>query len=362
MVNDRGPQLRVNTRSEWVNVATDAMWEAMQRAVIGWPHRGEDQNINRLERMVALLTGKEAALFVPTTNCANLLAMMALCRGGEQVIMEHRCHLWWVEQNIPRLTAAAPRMLPGNKFGEMALDDIESAINEQRYGMRPKTAAVCLENTHNVCGGVALSPQSIAQVVAVAHRYGARVFIDGARLFNAAAAHQVSLREMTADVDALSLSLNKGLGAPFGAMLCGSKELIASSRKNHAVLGSHSIHKVGFLAAAAIVALETMVDRLPEDHARARNLAESLAETPGLHVDLETVQTNIVRVELDEMQPAAFVELVEAKGVGVLVLDAKAVKFITHYGITDEDIVTAAAVVKEVLAENSAAAVRSTTM
>ena len=354
MVNPSVPSLRVNTRSEWVNVATDAMWEAMRNAVIGWPHRGEDKSVNQLETMVAQLTGKEAAMFVPTTNCANLLAMMALCQSGEQVIMEHRCHLWWVEGNIPRLTAAAPRLLPGNKFGEMDVEDIESAINEQRYGMRSRTATVCLENTHNVCGGVALSPRYIAQVAKIAHQYDAHVFIDGARLFNAAAAHQVPLCEMTANVDALSLSLNKGLGAPFGAMLCGSKELIAKSHKNHTILGSHSIHKAGFLAAAAVVALETMVDRLPEDHARARKLAELLIDTPGLHIDLETVQTNIVRVECETMTPVEFAEQVEDNGVGVLVLDSKAVKFITHYGINDEDIEVAASIVKKVIAEHSA--------
>jgi len=360
MTDRRASELRVKTRSEWVNVATDAMWKAMQEAEIGWPHRREDPHVNRLEEMVAQLAGKEAAMFVPTTNCANLLAMMGLCRSGEQVIMEHRCHLWWVEQNIPRLTGAAPRMLPGNKFGEMALDEIDSAIREQRYGMRPGTAAVCLENTHNVCGGVALSPQYTAQVAKIAHQHDARVFVDGARILNAAAALRVPLRELTADVDAFSLSLNKGLGAPFGAMLCGSEELISASHDNHTVLGSHSIHKAGFLAAAAIVALETMVDRLPEDHARARRLAELLADTPGLHIDLETVQTNIVRVELDKICPHTFVEQVESKGIGVLVLDSKAVKFVTHYGISDEDIEFAASIVKQVVAHLSASTTVST--
>ena len=149
-------QLRVNTRSEWVNVATDAMWDAMRNAVIGWPHFGEDDNVNRLEAMVADLTGKESSMFVPTTNCANLLAMMGLCSSGDQVIMESRCHLWWVEQNIPRLTGASPRLVEGNKLGEMDSAEVEAAILEQRYGMKPRTAAVCLENSHNVCGGVAL--------------------------------------------------------------------------------------------------------------------------------------------------------------------------------------------------------------
>ncbi len=353
-------QLRVNTRSEWVNVATDAMWKAMQEAEIGWPHRREDPHVNRLEGMMAEIAGKEAALFLPTTNCANLLAMMGLCRSGQQVIMESRCHLWWVEQNIPRLTAASPRLLPGNKFGEMRLESIATAIVEQRYGMRPETAAVCLENTHNVCGGVALAPAYIQQVAELAHRHSARLFIDGARIFNAAAAVQVPLSELTANVDAFSVSLNKGLGAPFGALLCGSEELIEAARQNHTILGSHSIHKAGFLAAAGIVALETMVDRLPEDHARARRLAELLADTPGLHIDLETVQTNIVRVNLDDIDPHTFCEHVEANGVGVIVLDNRSVKFITHAGISDADIELAASIVKEVVAALSTAGAVST--
>ncbi len=345
--------LRVNTRSEWVNVATDAMWDAMRRAVIGWPLLGEDENVNRLEAMVADLTGKEASVFVPTTNCANLLAMMGLCNSGDQVIMESRCHLWWVEQNIPRLTGSSPRMLLGNKLGEMDPAAIDAAIQEQRYGMRPKTAVVCLENSHNVCGGVALPPSYVSRTAEVAHKHNAKLFVDGARLFNAAAAHNVALSEMVADVDVLSLSLNKGLGAPFGAMLCGSKNFISESRDNHKMLGSHSIHKAGFLAAGAIVALETMVDRLPEDHARARKLAELLAQSPGLTLDMATVQTNIVRVEVDDMSPHDFAAQVEEKGVGVMVLDNRAVKFITHYGISDEDVEFVANVAKEVVDGNA---------
>ena len=345
--------LQVNTRSEWVNVATDAMWDAMRKAVIGWPHLGEDQNVNRLESMIADLTGKAASVFLPTTNCANLLAMMGLCDHCDQVIMENRCHLWWVEQNIPRLTGASPRMLPGNKLGEMDLDEVAAVIEEQRYGMKPSTAVVCLENSHNVCGGVALPPSYLAQAAEVAHQYGVSLFVDGARLFNAAAAHQVPLREMVAEVDVLSLSLNKGLGAPFGAMLCGSQESILEARENHKILGSHSIHKAGFLAAGAIVALETMLDRLPEDHVRAQKLAHLLVDIPGLNVDLETVQTNIVRVEPETMSPRDFASQVEAKGVGVMVLDQRAVKFITHYGIDDAGVEFVAKIAQEVIAANA---------
>ena len=345
-------KLLVDTRGEFFAPPTEAMWDAMRSAELGWPMKGDDPNVNRLEEMAAELTGKEAAMLVPTTSVANLLGMMGYCQRGDQAIMEARCHMWWVEErNIAAHTGAVPRLVRGDRLGEMPPEEIESAILERGYSYRPRTAMVCLENTHNISGGVALSPRYMGQVADLAHRHDAAVFVDGARLWNAAVAHGVPLSTMAGDVDAVSLSLNKGLGAPYGAMLCGSEELIRRSRQNHRVLGSHSVHKEGMFAAAAIVALETMMDRLAEDHRRARRLAELLSALPGLSVDMETVQTNIVRVETNDMDPAVFVERVMDRGVGVGVLDQKAVKFVTHYGIDDGDIETVAELVGQVVNE-----------
>ena len=189
----------------------------------------------------------------------------------------------------------------------------------------------------------------MTQVSQVAHSHDAALFVDGARFFNAAVAHGLSLSELAAPVDALSLSLNKGIGAPYGSMLCGSASLIEGARENHRMLGSHSIHEEGMFAAAAIVALETMIPRLAEDHARARCLAELLSAMDGISVDMETVQTNIVRVEINCMTPAEFTERVLGRGVGVSVLDAGAVKFITHHGLGDDEIDAAAQIVGAVL-------------
>ena len=203
--------------------------------------------------------------------------------------MEERCHLWWVEErNIAALAAAVPRLIRGNKLGEMAVDDIEAALTDSAYGFHPRTSLVCLENTHNVAGGTALPLDYMTFVSQVAHDHGAAVFVDGARFFNSAVAQGLSLRELAAPVDARSLSLNKGLGAPYGSLLCGSAEFIEQARENHRMLGSHSIHKEGLFAAAAIVALETMIPRLAEDHARARHLAELLGAMDGIRVDMET--------------------------------------------------------------------------
>lgn len=344
-------KLIVDTRGEFVLGPTEGMWEAMRSAEIGWPLWREDPYVNRLEGMVAHLTGKEAAMLVPTTNVANLLGMMGYCQRGDQAIMEARCHLWWVEErNIAAHTGAVPRLIRGNKLGEMALEEIEFAILEQAYASRPRTALVCLENTHNVSGGVALPPRYMAEVGELARRHEAAVFVDGARLFNAAVAHSVPLSSMTRNIDAVSLSLNKGLGAPYGAMLCGSSEFIERSRQNHQVLGSHSVHKEGIFAAAAIVALETMIDRLSDDHRRARRLAELLSSQPGLSVDMETVQTNIVRVDVQCMDPFTFVERVLDAGVGVTVLDQQSVKFVIHHGIDDRDVETVAELVSQVVA------------
>ena len=346
----RSHKLIVDTRGEFILPPTEAMWEAMRSAELGWPLWGEDPNVNRLEEMIAQMTGKEAALLVPTTSVANLLGMMGYCQRGDQAIMEARCHLWWVEdRNIAAHTGAVPRLIRGNKFGEMSLEDIEAAIMEQGYSYRPRTALVCLENTHNIAGGVALPPHYMAQVGELAHRHGAAVLVDGARLFNAAVAHGVPLRDMAGPVDVLSLSLNKGLGAPYGGMLCGTKNFIEQARKNHRVLGCHSVHKEGIFAAAAIVALETMMDRLAEDHRRARRLGELLVPLPGIKVDMETVQTNILRVDTTSMDPFTFVRRVLDRGAGVSVLDSNSVKFVTHHGINDKNVETVAEIVREVL-------------
>lgn len=328
------------------------MWEAMHDAEIGWPEWGEDPYVLRLEELAAEMTGKQAAMLCPTTNVANLLAIMSFCTRGDIAIVEQRCHLWWVEErNIATYTGAVPRPIRGDRFGQMAPADIEAAIVDTAYGFHPRIPLVCLENTHNVAGGIAQSPQYMEQVANVAHRHGATVFVDGARMFNAAVACQVSLKEMVAPVDACSLSLNKGIGAPYGSMLCGSAELISKAREHHRVLGSHSVHKEGMFAAAAVVALETMIPRLAEDHVRARRLAELLSSLEGIYIDMDTVQTNIVRVEIECMKPSEFVGRVLARGAGVSELDASSVKFITHHGISDGDIDSVAAIVGDVLSE-----------
>ncbi len=348
MTDRRKPE--IDTRGEFLLPPTEAMWEAMRAAEFGWPAWGEDPYVNQLQEMGAAMTGKQAALLCPTTNVSNLLGMMGYCRRGDVAIMEERCHLWWVEErNIAALAAAVPRLIRGNKLGEMTIDDIEVALGDSAYGFHPRTAVVCLENTHNVAGGTALSLDYMTRVSQVAHDHDAAVFVDGARFFNAAVALGVSLRDLAAPVDALSLSLNKGIGAPYGSLLCGTAEFIEKARENHRILGSHSIHKEGMFAAAAIVALETMIPRLAEDHTRARRLAGLLSSMDGIGVDMETVQTNIVRVEIGCMTPEEFTERVSARGVGVSVLDNGAVKFITHHGVDDGDIEAVAQVVREVL-------------
>ncbi len=343
-------KLIVDTRGEFILPPTEAMWEAMRSADFGWTLWREDPYVIRLEEMIAELTGKETAMFVPTTSVANLLGMMGFCQRGDQAIMEARCHLWWVEdRNIAHHTGAVPRLIRGNKFGEMAVEEIEATILEQGYSYRPRTGMICLENTHNISGGVPLTTEYMTRVGDLARRHDIPVFADGARLFNAAVALGVSLKTLAKPLDAVSLSLNKGLGAPYGAMLCGSQEFIERARKDHRILGCHSVHKEGIFAAAAILALETMYERLAEDHRRARRLAELLSPLPGLEVDMETVQTNIVRVDTTSMDPSTFVQKVLDRGAGVSVLDPTSVKFVTHHGISDQDVETVAELVREVL-------------
>ena len=349
----RPRKLIVDARGEFIAPPTEAMWEAMKSADYGWPLLGEDVNVNQLEEMGAEMTGKEAALLVPTTSVANLLGMMGYAQRGDVAIMEARCHLWWVEErNIAHHTGAVPRLIRGNKFGEMSLEDIEGTIMESGYSYRPRTSLICLENTHNICGGTALSPRYMTQVAELAHKHGAVVLVDGARLFNAAIAHNVPLSDLAGPVDVVSISLNKGIGAPYGAMVCGTKDFIEQAGKNQRVLGCHSVHKEGIFAAAAIVGLKTMIDRLIEDHIMARRLAELIASLPGLEVDMETVQTNIVRIETMSIDPFILVQRVFDRGVGMSVLDQKAVKMVTHRKISDKDIEFAVKVIEEALALN----------
>jgi threonine aldolase len=331
------------------------MWEAMRRARPGLALGGEDPLVRELVALGARLLGKETGLFVPTCSMANLLALVSTAEPGDQVVFESTAHMVWSEGwSLAHPAGVFPRLLDGIR-GIPEPAALEEAIGTPRFGRMPRTALVCLENSHNNAGGTVATPEQTASIAETAHRYGAALHLDGARLFNAAASLGVAAERLAALADTVSVSLNKGLSAPEGALLCGPRAVIDRARRWAQRLGAASLHKAGIAAAAGIVALTTMVDRLKEDNRRAARLAATLVGVPGLSVDLATVQTNIVNVELRMPAADALVARAAERHVLALARSARRVRFVTHRMIEDADIDLAAGVVARTAAEGEAA-------
>ena len=270
----------VDLRSDTVTTPTPAMREAMYSAEVGDDVYGEDPTVNRLQALAAEKTGKEAGLFVTSGTMGNLAAVLAHCDRGDEVILGNLAHTFLFEAGgISALGGVHSHQIPNQPDGTLALDDILAAIRPDDAHF-PVTRLICLENTHNRCGGVSLSVEYTRQVGELAHEHGLQVHLDGARLFNAAVAQGVSAAELAGPVDSVTFCLSKGLSAPVGSVLCGSGEFIHRAHRIRKQLGG-GMRQAGVLAAAGIVALETMVDRLAEDHARARTLASRLQALPG---------------------------------------------------------------------------------
>ena len=328
----------IDLRSDTVTRPTPAMREAMYRAEVGDDVFGEDPTVNRLERMAAERMGKEAALFVASGTMGNLAALLAHCGRGDEVIAGDRSHTILFEQGgMAALGGIVPHPVPNQADGTLRLEDIEHAIRGDNIHL-PRTRLICLENTHNMCDGSPLTPEYTAQVARLARAHGLALHLDGARIFNASVALGVDVRELTAEVDSVTFCLSKGLCAPVGSVLCGSGDFIAAARRARKVLGG-GMRQAGILAAAGIVALEGMTERLAEDHARARRLAEGLARLPFVHV--APVSTNILYFWLDQaagLTPEQFVDGLAERGVLLLGRENGRFRAVTHYWIGDEDI------------------------
>lgn len=340
----------VDLRSDTVTRPTPAMREAMYKAEVGDDVFGDDPTVNRLEEMAAERLGKEAALFVASGTMGNLVALLTHCGRGDEVILGDCSHTFLFEQGgMAALGGIMPRPLRNQPDGTLHLEDIEGAIRADNPHF-PRTRLVCLENTHNVCNGTPLTAEYTAQAARLAHDHGLRVHLDGARIFNAAAALGVDVRELVREVDSVMFCLSKGLCAPVGSLLCGSADFIAEARRARKVVGG-GMRQVGILAAAGIVALEQIADRLAEDHVRAKRLAEGLAEIPGLEV--APVTTNILYFQLTEEVSKTSEEVEQALADrGVLMLGRGDVRFraVMHYWIGDEDIERAVEAMRVALA------------
>ncbi len=341
----------IDLRSDTVTQPTPEMRQAMAQAEVGDDVYGEDPTVNRLEAMAAERMGKEAAMFVPSGTMGNLAAILTHCGRGDEVILGDQAHTFTSEAGgIAALGGVHPHPVRNAPDGTMALEDILGAIREDNPHY-PRTRLICLENTHNRCNGAALSVAYTAAVGHLAHERGLKLHIDGARIFNAAVAQGVDARDLAAPADSITFCLSKGLCAPVGSVLCGSADFIREARRTRKVLGG-GMRQAGILAAAGIVALETMVDRLAEDHANARRLAAGLANLPGVAIAPEHVQTNIVffdlkpEVRLGAREVAA--QLAE-RGVKVGVAGPRRFRAVTHYWVKAEDIDRALAAFAAVL-------------
>lgn len=330
----------IDLRSDTVTHPTPAMREAMARAEVGDDVYREDPTVNRLEAMAADLLGKEAALFVPSGTMGNLIGVLGHCQRGDEVIMGHLGHTFLFEGGgVSALGGVFVHTLPNQPDGTLRLEDILAAIRPSDVH-HPITRLVVLENTHNRCGGVPLSVAYTRQVGEAVHARGLALHLDGARIFNAAVALGVTAQALAEPADTVTFCLSKGLCAPVGSVLCGSRDFIERARRIRKQLGG-GMRQAGILAAAGIVALETMIDRLADDHARARALAQGLARLPGIRLPMGMPATNMVFIALDESLPLdapAFAARLTDHGVRVGVIGPRQFRLVTHYWIGDAEV------------------------
>ena len=329
----------IDLRSDTVTLPTPTMREAIYHAELGDDVFGEDPTTKRLEKIAAERMGKEAAVMVASGTMGNLVCVLTHCRRAEEVILGNRSHTFLYEAGgMSALGGIHPHTIVNQPDGTMRLEDIEAAIRGHNVHF-PRTRLICLENTHNRCNGSALTPEYMETVAALAKDRGLMVHLDGARIFNAAVALQVDVKELTRHADSLSFCLSKGLSAPVGSVVCGSREFIAEARRNRKVLGG-GMRQSGIIAAAGITALEQMVDRIAEDHANAQRLAEGIARITGLAIEPEKVQTNIIYFNLvsQRFTIEKLVTQLNNKGIKILQVAPTRLRAVTHYGISAEDI------------------------
>ncbi len=341
----------IDLRSDTVTHPTPAMRQAMFEAEVGDDQYGEDPTVNRLEARAAGLLGKEAAVFVTSGTMGNLSSVLAHCGRGDEAIVGDESHILWFESGgVSTLGGVPVFALHTDRFGQLDPDAIADAIRPARPGY-PRTGVVCLESTHNRCGGVVLGLDYMRDVREIAHERGVPVHLDGARIFNAAATLGVPASAIAAEVDSVQFCLSKGLGAPVGSMVAGSADFVGEVRKQRKVLGG-AMRQAGIVAAAGLVAFDTMIERLPEDHVRARILADGLSEVDGITIDRETVQSNIVVFRVDGMRDHSdFIARLRERGVAISNYGLRGARMVTHYQIDDVAIETALNAIDDVMAE-----------
>jgi threonine aldolase len=337
----------VDLRSDTVTRPTAAMRRAMAEAEVGDDVYGEDPTVRRLEERVAELLGTEAALFVPSGTMANQIALRAQTRPGDEVIISKDAHCWRHESGALAANAGVQtQMMPGYMF---TAAEVRAAYKADDNAHNAPTRVVAIENSHNMGGGTCWELPALAEVIQQTHALGMATHLDGARLWNAAVACKVSERELAHGFDSISVCLSKGLGAPVGSLVAGSRELV---RKCHRLRKLHGggMRQVGILAAAGLYALEHHRARLADDHANARAFADALAGAKNLVVEVPNVQTNIVMIDLERGTANAVTALAREDGVLIGANGPMRIRAVTHLDVDREGVLRAAKVIAEIAA------------
>lgn len=327
----------IDLRSDTVTMPGDCMRRVMYEAEVGDDVYGEDPTVTKLEETAAELTGKEAALFVTSGTQGNLVALLTHCPRGSEVIMESEAHIFMYEVGgLAALGGLVPVRVNGHR-GVLAAADVKANIRGENIHY-PETGLICLENTHNRAGGTVVSAEQTRAVAEVAHAHNIPVHVDGARIVNAAVALGVPVSKLTEPVDTVNVCLSKGLGAPVGSVLCGPREFIGRARKYRKMVGG-GLRQAGVIAAAGLHALLHNVGRLAEDHANAHFLAEGLNNIPGIKVDMDIVQTNIILADIagTGYSTSEFVDRMMGQGIKAGAFGPTVIRFVTHLDVTRDD-------------------------
>ena len=330
---------KIDLRSDTVTLPTKGMINAISNADLGDDVFNEDPTINHLEELAAKTFNKEAALFVPSGTMANLVAVLSHCQRGDEVILGDQSHTFLYEAGgISAFGGIHSRQLSNQEDGTIEIEDIKNAIRKDDVHF-PPTRLICLENTHNRCLGMPLSVDYTNSVAEIAKNNSLDIHVDGARIFNAAVASGDSVSDLTEQVDSVSFCLSKGLSAPAGSLLCGTKEFISRARRNRKALGG-GMRQAGILAAAGIVALENMTGRIIEDHNNARALAEGISSIEGIIINPDMIKTNIIYFSLDHSKITSelLLDKMLKKNIHFFELGPSWFRLVTHAGISKSDI------------------------
>ncbi len=345
----------IDLRSDTVTKPTPEMREAMAEAEVGDDVYGDDPTLNRLEELAADMLGKEAAVFVPSGTMGNLIALLVHCQRGDEAIVGYKSHIYLNEAGgMSALGGIQAHPLQNQKDGTLPLDEILASIRPEDVH-QPITRLICLENTQNICGGIPLTAQYTNQVAEIARQNNLSLHIDGARIFNSAAAQNVDVKELVAPADSVMFCLSKGLASPIGSMLVGTKKFIARARHIRKMLGG-GMRQVGVIAAAGIISLEKMTKRLGDDHARAKKLADGLKNVKGIVLDDDTPFTNMIYFNLADHVPfdeKALCEKMLKRDIMIDWAGARRIRLVTHYWVDDRAVNKTVSAFEEVFGDKN---------